>query len=184
MAYDMTKFTTADSTSTWLSQWATREFGTTYSASAASIVATYSRYAARRKYELISPSTYSLVNYNEADRMLAEWSALVSNATSVYNSMSAALQSPFFEMVLHPCMAGYLVYQVYVNAAYNALYKGQGRVSALYAGEATISAFTQDAALSTRYNSMLNGKWKHFMDQVHIGYTIWYVKASMIRILF
>src|SRR3954454_12918493 len=122
MAYDMSKFTTADSTATWLSRWATREFGDAFAVQAASIVTKYSRYAARKKYELITTSTYSLVNYNEADTVLKQWAALVTDATSVYNSMSAALQSPFFEMVLHPVTAGYLVYQVYINAAYNALY--------------------------------------------------------------
>ncbi|KAF4637752.1 hypothetical protein G7Y89_g321 [Cudoniella acicularis] len=173
MAYDMTLYQSPTSTQTWLSQWATREFGSGVSAAAASIMDRYGMYANRRKYELLDQSIYSIVNYNEADTVLNQWQVLVSDAQAVYNSLSPAAQPSFFEMVLHPSKAGYILHQLYIATAKNALYAGQQRVSAATQGDLAVTAYAQDSALSTTYHKLLGGKWNHMMDQTHIGYTSW-----------
>jgi len=70
MAYDMSMFSAPDSTLKWLKMWATREFGADVADETADVVNSYSMYAARRKYELLDPSIYSVINYDEADTVL------------------------------------------------------------------------------------------------------------------
>jgi hypothetical protein len=98
----------------------------------------------------------------------------VSYAQAIYDSLSAAAHPSFFEMVLHPCKAGYILHQLYVATAKNNLYPSQGRVTAATQGQIAVSAFAQDSALATTYHKLLAGKWDHMMDQTHIGYTYWY----------
>ncbi len=79
----------ADSTADWAEAWATREFGSSLAKNISEIVQTYGMYANRRKYELIEPQTYSVINYNEADAILAQWSALKNTTQAVYDKLDA-----------------------------------------------------------------------------------------------
>jgi len=169
----MTQYTDAKSTQTWLSRWATREFGPTVSAATASVVDRYGQYANRRKYELLDASIYSIVNYDEADTVLNQWKGLVADAQAVYDTLSSTAQPSFFELVLHPIKAAYILHQLYISTAKNNLYASQGRVSAATQGINAVSAFAADSALSSTYHKLLGGKWNHMMDQTHIGYTSW-----------
>lgn len=133
-------------------------------------------YANRRKYELLDSTIYSIVNYDEGDTVLNQWKDLVADAQAIYDSLSSAAQPSFFEMVLHPCKAAYIVHQLYIATAKNGLYAGQGRVTAATQGDIAVKAFADDSALATTYHQLLGGKWNHMMDQTHIGYTSWYVR--------
>ena len=169
----MTQYTEAKSTQSWLSQWATREFGPSVSAATAAVVDRYGQYANRRKYELLDASIYSIINYDEADMVLGQWSQLTENAQAIYDTLSAAAQPSFFEMVLHPVKAAYILHQLYIATAKNNLYADQGRVSSATQGTIAVGAFAADSALSGAYHKLLGGKWNHMMDQTHIGYTSW-----------
>lgn len=89
-------------------------------------MATYGKLIIRRKYELLdmSPFMLSTVNYDEAENVLLEWQALQSKAQALYDSLESETQVTFFEMVLHPIMAGRVVQQVYINVARNEAYAG------------------------------------------------------------
>ncbi|CZT13826.1 uncharacterized protein RCO7_11556 [Rhynchosporium graminicola] len=180
MAYDMSLFQTPDSVKAWETRWAEREFGAALSLSIASIIDRYGHYAARRKWEVLDASTFSIMNYNEGDTVLKEWNALVADAQGIYDSLPAAAQPGFFELVLHPCKAGLIMYQLYISTAKNNLYATQGRVSAATYGTASVSAYAEDSVLATRYHKLLDGKWNHMLDQIHIGYTDWKEPASNI----
>ncbi|CAG8977356.1 hypothetical protein HYALB_00011371 [Hymenoscyphus albidus] len=173
MAYDMTQYTEPKSSQIWLSKWATREWGATVSEATASVVDRYGQYANRRKYELLDASIYSIVNYDEGDIILNQWKVLASDAQAIYDKLSIAAQPSFFEMVLHPVKAGYILHQLYIATAKNNLWAGQGRVTAETQGSIAVSAYAADSALASTYHNLLNGKWNHMMDQTHIGYTNW-----------
>lgn len=113
---------------------------------------------------------YSIINYNEADTVLQEWANLANAAQSVYDALPASAQPSFFEMILHPSLAGQAVYQIYINAAKNNLYSEQGRTSANAYISEVLGYSSTDASLTMRYNSLLNSKWDHMMDQTHLGY--------------
>jgi hypothetical protein len=63
---------------------------------------------------------------------------------------------------------------MYYAAARNALYAAQGRASTNDMAQLTRDLFKADADLMTHFNTALSGgKWNHFQDQPHIGYTTW-----------
>ncbi|GFF32340.1 hypothetical protein IFM58399_03176 [Aspergillus lentulus] len=173
LAYNTPLWSSPDSTLTWLNHWATREFGEQVSSKVADIMDRYGMYAARRKYELIDSSTFSVINYNEADRVQEEWRALVNDAQSVYQKLKDSVRPAFFELVLQPCMAGQIVTDIHITAARNNLYAGQRRTSANSLADQALMLFKDDHALTQRYHKLLDGKWNHIMDQTHLGYDYW-----------
>jgi hypothetical protein len=151
-----------------------REFGAEHAGEIAEIFAKYTKFNGRRKPELLDESTFSLVNYQEADRVLAEWKSLVAEADRLYRALPEEDHDAFYELVLHPVKACAVVNELYIAAAKSRLYASQGRASANDFAAQARALFQTDAALSSYFNHTLaHGKWDHFMDQTHIGYTYW-----------
>ncbi len=153
--------------------WAEREFGTQYARETAEIVATYTKYNARRKPELLEPGTYSLVHYREAERVVEDFNALATRAETLYAILPIAKRDAFFQLVLFPTKASANLNDMYVAAGKNALYAAQGRASANAWAAEVKTLYDADAALTRQFNELGGGKWEHFMDQPHIGYTTW-----------
>ncbi len=154
--------------------WAEREFGSTYARDIADIVSRYAKYNGRRKPELLGPDTYSLTNYQEADVVAADFNRIAARAEEIYSRMPAEARDAFYELVLFPAKACAQVTELYIAAGKNALYARQGRASANDQAARVTELFKADADLMDYYNHKLaGGRWNHFMDQVHIGYTIW-----------
>lgn len=172
LAYDIDLWD-YNSTPKWLQLWATREFGPQQASAIASVVDKYGVLAARRKYELLSPGTYSIINYQEAETVLGEWATLAQDAQAVYDALSTETQVSFFETVLHPVTAGYTVYKIHVNAGYNDLYVNQKRTSTNSMARQVLADFNTDAVITRRFHALLGGKWKGIMDQTHLGYDYW-----------
>jgi hypothetical protein len=155
-------------------EWATREFGPKYAPQIAYLMEMYTKYNGRRKPELLSPNTFSLVHFHEAQRVYNEWQSLTDEAEQVNQKLPPAYRDAFFELVLYPLKASALVNELYITAGENALYARQGRVSTNDLAQKARRLFAEDAALSDEYNHALaHGKWNHMMDQTHIGYTFW-----------
>jgi Glycosyl hydrolase family 115/Gylcosyl hydrolase family 115 C-terminal domain len=154
--------------------WATREFGPEHADEIAKIISKYSKFNGRRKPELLEPNTYSLVNYREADTILADWQAIVSEAEEIQKKLPEEQKSAFYELVLYLTKAPAVVNQLYVTAAKNQLYAVQGRARTNALADEAEDLFKMDADLSSFYNHTLaGGKWDHMMDQTHIGWTYW-----------
>jgi len=155
-------------------QWAEREFGTEHGPAIAAIISRYTKLNGRRKPELLNPTTFSLVDYQEADRVLAEWRSLTSDAEKISASLPESMRDAFYELVLYPTKASALVNELYITAGRNRLYAVQGRASTNDLAAKVRDLFRADADLSASYNHALaHGKWNHMMDQTHIGYTFW-----------
>ncbi|KAF8968832.1 hypothetical protein BDZ97DRAFT_1654513 [Flammula alnicola] len=161
--------------STFVNQWATREFDLTTdkAATVTSIVANLTRFNARRKPELLNSTTYSLINYREADNVLASWAALEAASTSIYNSLSSAMQPAFFQLVHHPVLASNNVANMLISAGMNNLRASQARLSTNQLADTVEQLFEKDFDFEQQYHSILNGKWDHMMDQTHLGYFYW-----------
>ena len=154
--------------------WAEREFGPAHAADIADIVSKYTQYNGRRKPELLAPDTYSLVDYQEAEKVVADFNAITARAEKIYGELPEAKRDAFYELVLFPTKASALVNQLYLAAGKNELYARQGRASANdYAAE-THALFQADTNLMAYFNqTFAQRKWNHFMDQAHLGYTSW-----------
>ncbi len=154
--------------------WAAREFGAAYAQETAEILSGYTKYNGRRKPELLDPSTYSLTNYREADRTVSEFNRLADKAEVLYAKLPATAKDAFYQLVLFPAKACAQVNEIYVSTGKNALYARQGRATANDFADRVESLFKADADLMDYFNhTFAGGKWNHFMDQVHIGYTMW-----------
>ncbi len=154
--------------------WAEREFGPKYAAEIAEIVSKYAKYNGRRKPELLEPTTFSLVDYREAETVLANFKAITTKAEQIYNSLPENAKDAFFQLVLHPTKASAIVTELYITVGKNRLYAQQKRASTNDLAVQARALFAADAELTRYYNrEMAKGKWNHIMDQTHIGYTSW-----------
>jgi hypothetical protein len=154
--------------------WAEREFGPEHASAIAGIVTRYTSYNGRRKPEMLDPRTYSLVNYREAETVVGEYQGLARRAEELYAAMPPAAKDAFYQLVLYPVKACAVLNDLYVTVGRNRLYAVQGRASTNELADNARALFRQDEQLSREYNETLaGGKWKHMMDQTHIGYTYW-----------
>jgi hypothetical protein len=159
--------------------WAAQQFGKQNAARIAEIMALYTKYNSRRKPELLSPDTYSLVNYNEADRIVSEYNLLLTKAENMYSSLPAIYKDAYYQLVLHPVMASANLNELYVTVAKNRLYFKQNHPETNLLADKARSLYIKDSLITRYYNDTLsNGKWSHMMDQTHIGYTSWQQPAT------
>ena len=155
--------------------WAAREFGSTYAKEIAEIVEKYTKYNGRRKPELLAPTTYSVVNYQEAEKVVADYYAIVEKAEAIYAKMPKEKKDAYYQLVLFPTKACAIVNNLYMAAGKNALYAKQNRTSTNDFAAKTIELFTADTSLMDYYNRIFaDGRWNHFMDQTHLGYYSWF----------
>ncbi|CAI4213341.1 unnamed protein product [Parascedosporium putredinis] len=180
MAYDMSKFQQPASTDKWTLEWAAREWNPDVAAETASIMNKYGMLCARRKYEdlSITPFAFHATNYDEAERNYAEWEALVVRAQAVYDSLPEADQFSYFEIVLHPVLAGKTVFEIYSKAAIGSRYANQHSYRADEMAQEARNAFEEDKAITARFHGLLGGKWNRMFEQTHIGYNNWQEPAQ------
>jgi hypothetical protein len=173
MAWNPARFN-PDDLQRYTEKWAAQQFGPAHATEIAHLLTAYTKYNGRRKPELLQPDTFSQTDFDEAQRVYADWQSLTDEAEKVGRELPAEYRDAYFELVLYPLKASAIVNQLYITAGENALYATQGRVSANDLAERARRLFAQDGALSYQYNhGLAHGKWNHMMDQTHIGYTYW-----------
>ncbi|MBU8975827.1 glycosyl hydrolase 115 family protein [Lysobacter sp. MMG2] len=154
--------------------WAAEQFGAQHAAQIGELLTRYTQYNARRKPELISPDTWSLVNDGEAQRINADWTALAERAHAIGAALGPQYRDAYYQLVEYPILASANLNAMYVAVGRNRLYAAQGRVSANAQGELARTLFDRDAELARIYEQdIAGGKWVHMMSQPRIGYTSW-----------
>lgn len=155
--------------------WAAQQFGEAHADDIAGILKAYTKYASRRKHELVDPSTFSLVNFDEFGRVTRELEKLAVQADAIRETLPAGYDDAYVQLVWFPVHATWNLYQLYEAAALNGLYAQRGRVAdALVQAQRTEAFFERDAELARIYHEdVAGGKWVHMMSQTHIGYTYW-----------
>ena len=155
-------------------RWAEEHFGPAHAARIGEMITAYSLYNARRKPELLSPKTYNVQNYREADRVVKQYRTLENKALAIYDSIEGSYKDAFYQLVLFPIQACANLNEMYVAAAKNHLYADQGRAAANDMARRVEELFKKDSQLTAYYHHDLSdGKWNHMMSQTHIGYTYW-----------
>ncbi|HEY5069333.1 MAG TPA: glycosyl hydrolase 115 family protein, partial [Candidatus Acidoferrum sp.] len=173
LAWDTDRWTN-DNLDEFTRLWAEREFGPEHAGDIADILSKYTKYNGRRKPEMLAPDTYSLVNYQEAEDVVADFKAITGRAEAIYQELPDDRRDAFYELVLFPTKASALVNELYLAAGKNALFTRQGRASASDFATETRTLFQADTNLMAYFNlTFAHGKWNHFMDQTHLGYTTW-----------
>jgi hypothetical protein len=173
LAWNTDAFTASDMKG-FTERWAERTFGPSYAKEIADIISKTTKFNGRRKPELLSPSTYSLANYGEAEKVVTDFKLLEEKAEKIDNLLPVEMHDAFYHLVLFPAKASSLVNELYYNAGKNALYAKQGRAATNELADKTEMLFSADTSLMGYYNrKYAGGKWNHFMDQTHLGYTSW-----------
>jgi hypothetical protein len=80
--------------------WAARQFGDDPCAAIGEIVTRYSQLAARRKPELLDVGTYSLIHFDEVDRVAREWGLLEERARRSRPRCPREYRDAYFQLVL------------------------------------------------------------------------------------
>ncbi|TFK36601.1 hypothetical protein BDQ12DRAFT_667737 [Crucibulum laeve] len=159
----------------FVTAWAQREFDLSAASSAkvSQIVANLTRFNARRKPELLNSTTYSLINYREAETVAAQWAQLQDASTAIYNSLPSGTKPAFFQLVHHPILASSNIANMMLAAGQNNLRASQARYSVNSLADKVEQLFEKDYDIETQYHTLLDGKWTHMMDQTHLGYYYW-----------
>jgi len=158
----------------YYTDWSTQQFGPEHAAEIAGMLALYTKYNARRTPEMLSPDTYSVANYREADRIVTEYNELARRARALDARLPESHRPAFFQLVLFPIEACANLNEMYVAAGKNATYAERGSGSANFHADRVKELFARDAELTRRFHEdLLGGKWNHMMSQTHIGYTYW-----------
>lgn len=173
MAWNPEKFN-AGNLQDYYVNWAKENFDNQFAEEIATILKLYTKYNSRRKPELLDAKTFSVINYNEADRIVAEYQKLVEKANSINEKLKPEYKDAFYQLVLFPVLASANLNEMYVATAKNHLYADQGKAIANEYAEKVKELFEKDVDLTNYYHTQLaNGKWNHMMSQTHIGYDNW-----------
>jgi lysophospholipase L1-like esterase len=154
-------------------RWAERAFGPAHAGAIADIVSKYAKYNGWRKPELLEPTTFSLVNYQEADRVLEAWQAVTADAERINAALAPEYRDAFYQLVLYPTKASATVAELHITAGRNRLYARQRRAGTNEQARRVRDLFQQDQDLTAAYHKLGGGKWNRMMSQTHIGFTSW-----------
>lgn len=166
---------TLDKLPSYSKTWVKATFGEKYANEIATYLEKYAKYNARIKPELLNANTYSLEGQNsEWSRVLKEYKDLATSAQVTYDKIATEYKDAYYQLVLYPILAC-----ANLNEMYYAHAKNQQAAKAKWAStntwaDKTEELFKHDQELSDYFNQTLaGGKWNHFADQTHIGYTYW-----------
>ncbi|GLB51870.1 hypothetical protein NBRC110019_09090 [Neptunitalea chrysea] len=153
--------------------WAAIQFGTAHAKTIGALLQKYTTYNSRRTPELLSEKTYSLSYNNEANLITSEYDVMNAKADSIANLLPSTYQSAYYQLVQYPVNAVANLTKMYVASAKNKMYAVEKRNTTNKYGKQVQQLFQKDATLSKKYHLLNHGKWDHFMDQTHIGYSSW-----------
>jgi glyoxylase-like metal-dependent hydrolase (beta-lactamase superfamily II) len=154
--------------------WCAQQFGEQYAQESARLINLYTKYNRRVTPELLNENTYSLENYNEFETVVNDYKDLAIDALRLYNRLPNEYKDAFDQLVLFPINACSNLYEMYFAVAKNKYYIQQQDLRANEWVDKAKKHYEQDSLLTIHYNKEIaGGKWNHFMDQTHIGYTIW-----------
>lgn len=153
--------------------WASANFGAEAADEVVALLEGYTKLNSLRKPEMLEPTTFSLTNYEEADRILGQWRELTTRAQQLKAQLPTAAHDAYFQLVEYPVVASAAVLEMYVAVARNRLYGLQGRIDAGDQAKLARQWFATDERLAGEYHALNGGKWNHMMSQINIGYTYW-----------
>jgi len=155
-------------------KWCAQQFGTEFAVESARLINLYTKYNRRVTPELLNDTIYSLTNYNEFERVTNEYRNLALDAFRLYQQIPEDTKDAFYQLVLFPVDACANLYEMYFAVAKNKQLARYADPEANYWADKVKFHFDRDSLLSDIYhNEMSDGKWKHMMSQIRIGYTYW-----------
>lgn len=160
--------------------WAGATFGSEQAEAIGEMITAYSKYAARRKPELINQDSFPLgkataegLDGGEFGAMVAAWDALEARMLTVRAKLRPEQLDAYYQLIEHPISAVANLYRMYYGAAWNRVLASRNDARANFFAGQVEEAFARDRALTERYHTLNGGKWDGMMAQVHMSYVIW-----------
>lgn len=151
-----------------------QQFGEAEADEAARIINLYSKYAGRVTPEMLDANTYTLED-GEWRSVRDDFLVLEAEALRQYTGLPEEYRDAYQQLVLFPVQAMANLYDMYYSQRMNRACAAAGNPDANMWAERMEKCFVRDSLLTDHYNNkMSGGKWCHFMDQKHIGYTSWH----------
>lgn len=152
--------------------WARHQFGGEHAKLIAELIASYGKFNARRKPELLDAGTFSLAG-GEWERVVTDYKILERKAEELNLLLPAEYKHAYFQLVLHPIKACANLYEMYYEVALNKeAYENKWKQANDHAEKAK-ALYVRDSLITIEYHELNDGKWNHLMSQTHIGYTYW-----------
>lgn len=108
---------------------------------------------------------FSFSNYNDAHKRLSDYARISRMTSEIMSQLPDDRRPMFFEMLGYPVLASEQMNVKFLMAQLNQELMASGdRAKANWAGKEARKAFDALEDLTARYNSLLDGKWKHMME--------------------
>jgi hypothetical protein len=173
MAWDPKQFN-AKNLLEYTEKWAAQQFGEKHAKEIARMINLYAKYNRRVTPETLDSKTYSLENYHEFETVLNDYRALAVEALRLKEQIPAEYQDAYYQLVLYPIDACSNLYEMYYAVAKNRELAAKKDPEANFYADKVKACFERNAYLDNQYNNKIaDGKWKHMMDQMRIGYKSW-----------
>jgi hypothetical protein len=160
--------------------WAEGTFGPEHAAPIGEMMTTYSRYAARRKPELIDQDSFPIgdvtpagLDGGELGEMVADWDRLERRMLDVRARLRPDQQDAYYQLLEFPISALANLYRLYDAVAWNRKLASRNDPRANVFADRAEAAFRRDQDLADRYHAVNDGKWDGMMAQVHMSYVSW-----------
>lgn len=150
-----------------------KAFGKDYAKDIAYILNTYAKYNRRITPENLNAKSYTF-EYGEWDRVKTEYNELAIKAYDIRLMLPEKYHAAYDQLITIPVQACSNLYDMYYAQAKNHLLADKNNPEANKWADIVEKCYRKDSLLMDFYNHKISdGKWNHFMDQVHIGYTSW-----------
>lgn len=153
---------------TYIEFYAEREFGPEHAKSIGALLMEFSNLIGMRRFEMVHPGTYSVLNYHEAERVLARWMALARQTKELYEQIPEQYKPAFYELVFYPLVSGATYYAVNIGTGFNQQHAMERRNSANSIAQQVLDHFEYDYDLIEGFDALLDGKWKNIMSQAKL----------------
>jgi len=157
----------------WVERWAARTFPTLDSEKVAYVVEGYNALNAKIKPELVNSTTWSLIQFDEAERVQAQWQSIVDKVNDLQSNVGDDLYPAFYQLVAYPALAAANLNELYIAVGRANLYASQARTSANVWADKAQMHFNKDEELTHAYHALCDYKWDGLMSQTHINYQYW-----------
>ncbi|KAF1912642.1 hypothetical protein BDU57DRAFT_583107 [Ampelomyces quisqualis] len=171
IAWDASKFD-FDVIPAYLNLYAQREFGENNADQIAELLMEFSQLIGMRRFEMVHPGTYSVLNYHEAERVLGRWTLLANRTKALYDKLPESHKAAYYELVFYPVVSGATYYAVNLGTAFNQQHAIERRNSANTLAQKVLSNFEYDYELTEGFDEPLGGKWRHIMSQAKLDVVV------------
>src|SRR5262249_46565963 len=110
-----------------------------------------------------TPDAFSIRNYHEAERRLADYAALAADAEEAGKSVEPRLRDAYFELVLYPVRMAALTNEIFICNSIHRLLTSSKTGTSIYSTRAAAAHDRIQAETKYFNEELVGGKWNGIM---------------------